>query len=64
MRPESAEIIPINSRAMFFKAKLHGESKHWFETINCCRLKQAKNTKYAFIACFRAYVGQPDDHIG
>ena len=23
-----------------------------------------KNTKNAFLACFSAYVGQPDDHIG
>ena len=25
-------------------------------------LKQAKNTKNAFFACFRPYVGQPDNH--
>ena len=27
-------------------------------------LKQAKNTQNAFLASFRAYVVQPDDHIG
>ena len=25
--------------------------------------KQPKNTKNAFLACFRAYLGQPHDHI-
>ena len=27
-------------------------------------LKQAKNTKHAFFACFRPYFGQPDNHVG
>ena len=26
--------------------------------------KQAKNAFFVFFACFRPYVGQPDDHIG
>ena len=30
----------------------------------CWRQKALKQAKNVFLACFRAYVGQPDDHIG
>ena len=33
------------------------------EFTNSRILKQAKNAFFVFLTCFRAYVGQPDNHI-
>jgi hypothetical protein len=35
-----------------------------FEGMNQKKLFFSKKVKMAKIACFRAYIGQPDDHIG